>query len=95
MYESNDTEHSLACNLHALDNETLEIMPPERAGRILMPAPTFQLPHRSARKVRLQRVRPTLQMLIQRRLRANEERSRSAPRCKDSETHTFSDRSAK
>ncbi len=95
MYESNDTEHSLPCNLHARDSETLEIMPPERAGRILMPAPTFQLPHRSARKVRLHRARPTLQMLIQRRLRANEERSRSAPRCKDPEAHTFSDRSAK
>ncbi len=95
MYESNDTEHSLACNLHVRDNETLEIMPPERARRILVPAPTFQLPHRSARKVRLHRARPTLQMLIQRRLRANEERSRSAPRCKDPETHTFSDRSAK
>jgi hypothetical protein len=61
MYESNDTEHSLTCNLHARDYETLEIMPPERAGRILMPAPTFQLPHRSARKVRLHRARPTLQ----------------------------------
>jgi Flp pilus assembly protein TadD len=41
MYESNDMEHSLPCTLHARDYETLEIMPPEREGRIFIPAPTL------------------------------------------------------
>jgi hypothetical protein len=74
MYEPNDPERNLICHLRAGDNETLEIITPGCAGRILAAAPCFQ-PHRRVRKVRLHRARPTLQMLIQRRLRANEQRS--------------------
>lgn len=109
MYEPTDVEQSLVCNIEARSNETLEIMPPERGGRMLMPAPTFWPLQRSVRKVRLHQTRPTLHMLIQRRLRTNEEpsvegRDRgshqkllcvSVPHRDDADTHTFSDRSVK
>jgi hypothetical protein len=45
------------------------------SDRRLMSAAIFQLLHRNARKLHLHRARPTLHMLIQRRLRAKEERS--------------------
>jgi hypothetical protein len=108
MYEPNDVEQSLVCNIEARD-ESLEIMPPERGDRMLMPAPMFWPLQRSVRTVPLHQARPTLHMLIQRRLRANEERwlngrdggSHQKMLCAsvlqrdDADTHTFSDLSAK
>ena len=107
MYELNDPERDLICHVHASDNETLEIITPECGGRMLMAAPYFQPFHRP--KVRLHRARETLHMLIQRRLRTNEERSlngrdggshekllcASVPQRDDADSHTFFDRSAK
>ena len=75
MYERDDAEQNLVCNLRPRDDETFETLPPERGGGRLMSAAIFQLLHRNAPKVRLRQPRPTLQMLIQRRLRANEDRS--------------------
>jgi hypothetical protein len=108
MYEPNDPECNLICHLDARDNETLEIITPECGGRMLMAAPFFPRFHRGVRKVRLHQTRPTLHMLIQRRLRANEERSPkgrdggspqklfcgSVLQRDDADTPTFSDRSA-
>jgi hypothetical protein len=82
---------------------------PTAAGRMLTAAPCFQPFHRGVLKVRLHQARPKSHMLIQRRLRANEERSlngrdsgshqkllcTSVPQRDDADTHTFSDRSAK
>jgi hypothetical protein len=103
MYEPNDVEQSLVCNIEARGNETLEIMPPERGDRMLMPAPMFWPLQPSVRKVRLHQARPTLHMLIQRRLRANEERSlngrdggshqkllcASVPQCRNATMQTY------
>lgn len=108
MYESNDPERNLICHLRARDNENLEIITPECGGRMPMAAPDFPPFHRGVRKVRLDRARPTLQMLIQRQLRAKEERSLkgrdrgsyqelfcgSVLQRDDADTHSFSDRSA-
>jgi hypothetical protein len=66
---------------------------PER--NLLTTASWFQPFYRGVRKVRLDRARPTLHMLIQRRLRANEELRASVPQRDDADTHTFSDRSVK
>jgi hypothetical protein len=107
MFELDDPECNLICHLHARDNKTLEIITPESGGRMLLAAPYFQAFHRP--KVRLHRARPTLQLLIQRRLWANEERSlngrdsgspqkflsTSVPQRDDADTHTLFDRSAK
>jgi hypothetical protein len=72
MYEPNDPPSNFVCQLRTLDNE---IIAPEFGGRMLMAAPYFPPFHRGARNVRLRQTRPTLHMLIQRRLRANEDRS--------------------
>lgn len=108
MYEPNDPECNLICRLRARDDETLEIMTPECGGRMPMSAPCFQPFHRRVPKLRLHRVRPTLHMLIQRRLGASEERSLNGrdgglhqklptavvPQRNDADTHTLSDRNA-
>jgi len=108
MYEPSDPECNLICRLRARGDEPLEIMTPECGGRMPMSAPCFQPFHRRVPKVRLHRVRPTLHMLIQRRLRASEERSlngrdgvlhqkllsASVPQRNDANTHTSSDRNA-
>ena len=108
MCEPNDPECNLICRLRARGDEPLEIMTPECGGRMPMSAPCFQPFHRRVPKVRLHRVRPTLHMLIQRRLRASEERSlngrdgvlhqkllsASVPQRNDANTHTSSDRNA-
>jgi hypothetical protein len=109
MYEPNDSERNLICHLRACGNETLKIITPGSGARMLTAAPCFEPFHRRVRKVRLHRTRPTLHMLIQRRLRANEERSvdgrqggshqkwlcAAVPQRDRADTHTFSDRSAK
>ena len=109
MYELNDPECNLICELRARDNETLEIITPEYSGPMLMAAPYFPPFYRGVRKVRLQKTRTTLQMLIQRRLRANGERpldgrgggshltllGGSVPQRDDADTHPFFDRSSK
>jgi hypothetical protein len=75
-----------------------------------MPMPTlyFQPFHRRVTKVRLHRVRPTLQMMIERRLRGSEERSLNGgdgvlhqklltaevPQRNDANTPTLDDRNA-
>ena len=109
MYEPNDPERDFIYHLSASDNEISEIIEPECGGRMLKAATRFDRFHRGATKVRLDRARPTLLVLIQRRLRANEERSlnsrdsglhqkllrASVPQHDDGGTHTFSDPSAK
>jgi len=108
MYEPNDPERKLICHLRARENETLEIITPECGGRMLAATPYFPPIRRDVRKVRLNQTRPTLQMLIQRRLRASEERSLKGrdggsyqkslcgpvSQRNDADTPTFSDRSA-
>ena len=108
MYEPNDPECNLICRLRARDDETLEIMTRECGGRMPMSAPCFQPFNRRVPKVRLHRVRPTLHMLLQRRLRASEERSLNGRdgvlhqklltaavlQRNDANTHTLSDRNA-
>jgi hypothetical protein len=44
MYEPNVPERNLICQLRACDNETLEIITPGCAGRMLTAAPCFQPP---------------------------------------------------
>jgi hypothetical protein len=68
-----------------------ELNDPER--NMLTTALCFQSFYRGERMVRLDPARPTLHMLIQRRLRANEERSLNAR--DGAGKHPFSDRSAK
>jgi hypothetical protein len=75
MYEPNDPERNLICHLRACDNETLKTITPDCGGRMLTAAPCLQPFHRGVLKVRLHQARPKLHMLIQRRLRGNEERS--------------------
>jgi hypothetical protein len=75
MYELNDPEINLVCHLRASDNEPAEIITAGSGSRMPMVAPRFQPIYRGVRKVRLHPARPTLHMLIQRRLRADEEQS--------------------
>jgi len=75
MYELNDPEVNLIFRQCASGNETPEVITSASDSRMPIAAPYFQPIYRGLRNVRLHPARPTLHMLIQRRLRADEEQS--------------------